>query len=126
LTPPVRETKLATPVRLREGGGPAEKEVTRMPTYVTLVRWTDQGIRNVKDAPKRVEAFETAVKGAGGKLKDFYLVMGEYDLVVVTEAPNDETVARLTLATGMMGNVRTTTMRAFTREETTKIIGSLP
>lgn len=97
-----------------------------MATYVTLAKWTDQGIRNVKDAPKRVEAFESAVKAAGGKLRDIFLVMGDYDLVVVTDAPNDETVARLTLATGMQGNVRTTTMRAFSRDETAKIIGSLP
>ena len=97
-----------------------------MPTYVTLVNWTDQGIRNVKDSPKRAEAFEKAVKAAGGQIKEVYLVMGEYDLVVITEAPNDETVARLTLATGSIGNVRTRTMRAFTREETRKIISSLP
>jgi uncharacterized protein with GYD domain len=65
-----------------------------MATYVTLAKWTDQGIRNVKEAPKRVEAVESAVKAAGGRLKDLYLVMGEYDLVVITEAPNDETIAR--------------------------------
>ena len=97
-----------------------------MPTYVTLVNWTDQGIRNVKDSPKRAEAFEKAVKAAGGQIKEVYLVMGEYDLVVITEAPNDEAVARLTLATGSQGNVRTRTMRAFTREETRKILSSLP
>jgi len=97
-----------------------------MPTYVTLVKWTDQGIRNVKDAPKRAEAFEAALKANGGRLKDIYLVMGKYDLVVVTESPNDETVARMTLATAMAGNVRTTTMRAFNREEFGKIIAGLP
>lgn len=97
-----------------------------MPTYITLGKWTDQGIRNVKDAPKRIEAFEKAVKAGGGTLKDFYMVMGEYDIVVVTEAPNDETVARLTLATGMLGNVRTVTMRAFARAEAVKIMQSLP
>jgi uncharacterized protein with GYD domain len=97
-----------------------------MPTYVTLVNWTDQGIRNVKDAPKRVEAFEGAVRSAGGKVKDFSLVMGAHDLVVVTEAPSDEVVARLTLATGMLGNVRTTTMRAFNRDEMVSIVKSLP
>jgi uncharacterized protein with GYD domain len=97
-----------------------------MATYISFVKWTEQGIRNAKDAPKRVEAFEAAVKAAGGRLKEMYLVMGEYDLVVVTEAPNDETVARLSLATGMQGNVRTVTSRAFTREEMTKIVGGLP
>lgn len=97
-----------------------------MPTYVTLVNWTDQGIRNVKDSPKRAEAFEKAVKAAGGQLKEVYLVMGEYDLVVITEAPNDEAMTRLTLATGSLGNVRTRTMRAFARDDMRKIISSLP
>ena len=97
-----------------------------MPTYVTFAKWTDQGIRHVKEAPKRLDAFEAAVKAAGGRLKDVYLVTGEYDLIVITEAPSDELVARLSLATAMQGNVRTVTSRAFTREETTKIIAGLP
>jgi len=97
-----------------------------MATYMTFVKWTDQGIKHAKDAPKRLDAFEAAVKAAGGKLKDVYLVTGEYDLIVITEAPNDEVVARLSLATAMQGNVRTVTARAFTREETTRIIAGLP
>lgn len=97
-----------------------------MPTYVTLAKWTDQGMRGIKEAPKRLEVFEAALTAAGGKLKGFYLVMGEYDFVIITEGPNDETAARLVLATGMMGNVRTVTMKAFTREETVKIIQGLP
>jgi uncharacterized protein with GYD domain len=97
-----------------------------MPTYVTLVNWTDQGIRNVKDSPKRAEAFEKAVKAAGGQLKEVYLVMGEYDLVVISEAPSDEAMAKLTLATGSLGNVRTRTMPAFARDQMRKIISSLP
>jgi uncharacterized protein with GYD domain len=97
-----------------------------MPSYVTLVRWTDQGVRNVKDSPKRADAFEAALKAAGGSVKGIYLVMGEYDIVVVSEAPNDETVTKLALATAMQGNVRTTTMRAYDREEFRKIIASLP
>jgi uncharacterized protein with GYD domain len=97
-----------------------------MPTYVSFVKWTEQGIRNAKDSPKRIDAFEAAVKAAGGKLKDIYLVTGEFDLLVITEAPNDEAVARLSLATAMQGNVRTMTSRAFTREELAKIVSSLP
>ncbi len=97
-----------------------------MPSYVTLVKWTDQGIRNVKDSPKRADAFEAALKAAGGSVKGIYLVMGEYDIVVVSEAPNDETVTKLALATAMQGNVRTTTTRAYDREEFRKIIASLP
>jgi uncharacterized protein with GYD domain len=97
-----------------------------MPTFVTLAKWTDQGIRNVKDSPKRRQAFEAAVTSMGGKVNYAYLLLGEYDLVVVTEAPNDETAAKMLLGTAMQGNVRTTTMRAFSREEMDKIIASLP
>jgi uncharacterized protein with GYD domain len=97
-----------------------------MATYISFVKWTEQGIKNAKDAPKRLDAFEAAVKAAGGRLKDIYLVTGEFDLLVITEAPNDEVVARLSLATAMQGNVRTMTSRAFTREEMAKIVGSLP
>ncbi len=97
-----------------------------MPYYVTLAKYTDQGIRNVKDSPKRADAFEAAIKANGGTLKDLYLVLGEYDLVAVIELPNDETAAKLSLATASLGNVRTTTLRAFNREEFRKIIGSLP
>jgi uncharacterized protein with GYD domain len=97
-----------------------------MPYYVTLAKYTDQGIRNIKDSPKRADAFEAAVKANGGTMKDFYLVMGEYDLVVVTELPNDETAAKLALATASLGNVRTTTLRAFSRDEFRKIVGGLP
>src|SRR5262245_31852582 len=97
-----------------------------MPTFVMLVRWTDQGVRNVKDAPKRRQAFEKAVTSMGGKVKDAYLLLGEYDLVIVTEVPDDETAAKMLLSTAMQGNVRTTTMRAFSREEMDKIVASLP
>jgi len=96
-----------------------------MPTFVTLAKWTDEGVRNIKDSPKRRKAFEDRITTMGGKVKDAYLVMGEYDLLVVTELPDDETAAKLALGTAMQGNVRTTTMRAFSREEMDKIIGTL-
>jgi uncharacterized protein with GYD domain len=108
------------------GGGLLGREVHAMPTYVTLAKWTDEGIRNIKDSPKRRQAFEDRITSMGGKVKDAYLVLGEYDLVVVTEVPNDETAAKMALGTAMQGNVRTTTMRAFGREEMDKIVGSLP
>lgn len=66
-----------------------------MPTFVTLAKWTDEGIRNIKDSPKRRHAFEDRITSMGGKVKDAYLVMGEYDLVLVTEVPNDETAAKM-------------------------------
>jgi len=97
-----------------------------MPTFVTLGKWTDQGIRNIKDGPKRRQAFEDKITSMGGKVKDVFLVLGDYDIVAVTEVPDDETAAQLALGTAMQGNVRTTTMRAFSRQEMDKIIGSLP
>lgn len=96
-----------------------------MPTYISLANWTDQGIRNVKDAAKRLDAAKQMMKDAGGELKAFYMTMGAYDLVTIVDAPNDEVVAKLLLAIGGLGNVRTTTLRAFTETETRKIIDSL-
>ena len=97
-----------------------------MPYFVTLAKYTDQGIRNVKDSAKRADAFEAAIRAAGGTLKDLYLVLGEHDIVAVMELPSDEAAAKLSLATASLGNVRTTTLRAFNREEFRKIIASLP
>jgi uncharacterized protein with GYD domain len=65
-----------------------------MPTYISLVSWTDQGIRNVKEAPQRVDDFKKAVEAAGGKVNGFYLTMGKYDIVVIVDLPSDETAAR--------------------------------
>jgi uncharacterized protein with GYD domain len=96
-----------------------------MPTYISLSNWTDQGIRNVKDGAKRLDAAKQMVKDAGGELKAFYMTMGAYDIVTIMEAPNDEVVARLLLTIGGLGNVRTTTLRAFDEADTRKIITSL-
>lgn len=88
-----------------------------MPTYISLVSLTEQGIKEVKNAPERLLAFDTAAREVGGKLIGFYLVMGQYDYIVITEAPDDQTAARLILGTIAQGSVRTQTMRAFPREE---------
>ena len=96
-----------------------------MPTYLSLGNWTDQGIRNVKDAGKRIDAAKKMMKDAGGELKAFYMTMGVYDLVTIAEAPSDEVVAKVLLTIGGIGNVRTTTLRAFNEAEAKKIIGSL-
>jgi len=96
-----------------------------MPTYISLGNWTDQGVRNVKDASKRIDAAKQLMKAAGGELKAFYMTMGAYDLVTIAEAPNDEVVAKILLTIGGLGNVRTTTLRAFTEDETRKILASL-
>ncbi|MBA2288463.1 MAG: GYD domain-containing protein [Ktedonobacteraceae bacterium] len=88
-----------------------------MPTYISLVNLTEQGIKEARNAPERLETFDKAVREAGGRLIGFYLVMGQYDYIVVTEAPDDQTAARLILSTIAQGSVRTQTMRAFPREE---------
>ncbi len=97
-----------------------------MSSYIALYRYTDQGIRNVKESPNRVAAFRQHMQSMGAELKANYLTMGEYDLVSVFEAPDDETVAKLTLALGALGNVRTETLRAFTEEEFGQLVTSLP
>ena len=96
-----------------------------MPTYITLGNWTDQGVRSVKDAAKRMDAAKQMMKDAGGELKAIYMTMGAYDLVTIAEAPNDETVAKILLKIGGLGNVRTTTLRAFSEAESRKIFASL-
>lgn len=97
-----------------------------MPTYVSLVRLTDKGIANAKDSPKRLNAVKKLLRDQGGKLRAVYLVTGAYDFVTVMEVPDDETMARIAIMIGSLGNVRTESMRAFTEEEYRKIIGSLP
>jgi uncharacterized protein with GYD domain len=96
-----------------------------MPTYISMLRYTQQGISSAKSAPARIDAAKEAYRKAGGELKAIYLTMGQYDLVVIAEMPNDETVARMALALGSQGNIRSETMRAFTETEFRKIAGSL-
>jgi uncharacterized protein with GYD domain len=97
-----------------------------MPTYITLGRWTQQGIENVKESPARLNGFKQLVKSAGGEVKGFYMVTGQYDIVVITEAPNDDVMAKVTLATASKGGIKTETLRAFTEDEYRKIIAALP
>ena len=96
-----------------------------MPTYISLVSWTDQGIRNVKEAPQRVDDFKKAVEAAGGKVNGFYLTMGKYDVVVIVDLPSDETAAAIVLSTGSKGNVRTETMKAFPEDQFRNIIAKV-
>jgi uncharacterized protein with GYD domain len=97
-----------------------------MPTYVSLVKWTEQGIRDVKESPQRLDAAKQAFSAAGGRLTDFYLVLGEYDMVIVGEFPNDEAYTTSLLAIAARGAVRTTTLKAFTEEEYRRIIAAIP
>lgn len=97
-----------------------------MPTYITLVNYTQKGIENVKESPQRLDAAKQAFQGMGAKLKEFYLVMGRYDIILVSEAPNDETVAKIALTLGSLGSVRTESFRAFKEDEYREIVASLP
>ncbi|MEU7431793.1 uncharacterized protein with GYD domain [Streptomyces sp. 2333.5] len=93
-----------------------------MPTYVALLNWTEQGIRNYKETAKRADSFGAAAQKLGAKLLNIYWTVGPYDLVAVVEAPDDETVTATLLQLGGVGNVRSTTLRAFGREEMDRII----
>ena len=97
-----------------------------MPTYIWLVNWTDQGIRNVKETTKRAKSFREVAEKAGVKVKEFLWTMGRYDLVLVIDAPGDETISSLTLAVGMSGNVKQETLKAFSAQEMDQILKGLP
>lgn len=90
------------------------------------MKFTDQGIRNIKNAPRRIEEGIKAWNAMGGKLIGFYAVMGEYDYVAIGEAPSDEVAMTFNLSLGSFGNVRTTTLRAFTKEELAEMVKKLP
>jgi uncharacterized protein with GYD domain len=97
-----------------------------MVSYILLLNWTEQGVANIKESPSRLDAFKQALQQAGGALKGFYLVTGQYDMVAIVEVPNEETIAKLALSTGAKGSARTETLRAFTEDEYRKIIAELP
>jgi len=93
--------------------------------YISLIRYTAQGAAKIKESPARLDAARKAAEGAGGKFHAWYLTMGKYDAVIISEFPNDETAAKFMLATGSMGNVTTQTLKAFTEAEYRKIVASL-
>jgi len=97
-----------------------------MPTYVGLVHLTDQGIRNVKETTKRAKSFREMAELAGVKVREILWTMGRYDLVLVVDAPDDETMCRVTLRLGMLGNAKTETLKAFSAQEMDKILKGLP
>ena len=93
-----------------------------MPTYISLINWTEQGIKNFKDTRERADAFSEMAQKAGASLKDVYWTLGDFDLVAITEAPDDETATALLYRLGASGNVRTKTLRAFGRSEIADIL----
>jgi uncharacterized protein with GYD domain len=97
-----------------------------MARYVSLIDWTGQGITNFKDTVDRYEAAEQQFEELGVRFIDVYWCLGEHDIVAVVEAPDDETVTATLLALGAQGNVRTKTMRAFSRDEMRAVIDKAP
>jgi uncharacterized protein with GYD domain len=96
-----------------------------MPHYILLVNWTDQGIRNVKGTIERVESGTQLAQKHGMSLEQVYWTIGPYDIVALGEAPDDESATAFAVELGSAGNVRTTTMRAYDREEMSGILGRL-
>jgi len=98
-----------------------------MASYLMLFGFTAQGIQQIKESPKRVEAAKQTIRSLGGEARAFYGILGSaYDTMFIVEAPGDEAVARMALAIGALGNVRTETHRLFTEDEFAKVIRSLP
>ncbi|MDQ2854825.1 MAG: GYD domain-containing protein [Acidobacteriota bacterium] len=96
-----------------------------MPTYIALLKYTQQGAASLKNSPKRLDAGRKLFKKAGAEIKDTFLTMGRYDLVCIIDAPDDETVARLLLQLGSQGNVQSETLKAFSEEQFRKIAASI-
>jgi uncharacterized protein with GYD domain len=96
-----------------------------MAKYILLVNWTEQGVKNVKDSPKRLDAARKLAETAGAKMGDFYMTMGGYDMVAHVDAPDDATLAKFVLHLAGAGNVRTQTLKAFSEDEYRKILGAL-
>ena len=97
-----------------------------MATYISFLSLTEQGVKTIKDLPTRIAAGRQAFEANGGKLLNYYLTLGSQDAVVVYEFPDDETTASMALAQAGIGNLRTTTMRAFTEAEIPGILSKMP
>jgi uncharacterized protein with GYD domain len=97
-----------------------------MPTYVALANLTDQGVRTMKDLPQRLQNADEMFARMGARLQEVYLTMGQFDYMVIAEAPDDETMAKISLAIAGQGNVRTHTFRAFDRREMVELVQALP
>src|SRR6516164_3813746 len=101
------------------------QEETSMPHFVSLIRYTHQGLSKIKESPSRLDAAKKAAEKEGGKIQAWYLTMGRYDAVLLSEFPSDEACAKFTLSAGALGNISTETLKAFPEPEYRKIVGSL-
>ncbi len=97
-----------------------------MATFISLLNFTEKGIRSFKDSPARADIFTSMAKKAGVKVKEIYWTIGAYDIVLVLEAPDDETIAAVMLGLGSVGNVRSNTLRGFNAAEMKEIIPKMP
>jgi uncharacterized protein with GYD domain len=97
-----------------------------MATYIILFQWTQQGIQTIKQSPTRLNVLKQIHESIGAELKGFYMTMGQYDGIIITEAPDHDTVAQITLMLTSRGNVRTESLRAFTEDEYRNLIAALP
>ena len=97
-----------------------------MTTYIVLINFTDQGIRNIKQIPEGIKAGTAAAEKLGIKVKNRYMVVGAYDAVIVADAPNDEAMATWALSVGSKGNIRTQTLRSFSADEVSIILAKIP
>lgn len=96
-----------------------------MPAYVMLANWTEQGLKTIAEAPKRIDAAKKILEDMGGHFRSLYMTMGQYDLVAIYEAPDDAVAGRFILMLGQLGDVRTTSMKAFPEEALRQIVHSL-
>lgn len=96
-----------------------------MVTAVMLLNWTDHGIKNVKESPKRLDGVKKLAKVMGGEVKSFYMTLGVYDLVLIVDMPNNDKLASFGLKLGSLGNVRSTTLKAFPEDDYRRIISGL-
>jgi len=96
-----------------------------MPTYMALATWTEQGVRNIGDSPKRLDAAKKMLADMGGTTKAFYMAMGRFDMVLIYDAPDDAVAAHFTLKLGQGGAIRTETLKLFPEQAYREIVGSL-
>ena len=97
-----------------------------MATYIALVNYTDQGVRQIRQTTERAKALINAAANLGVKIKDIYWTMGGFDAVFIAEAPDDDTVMAFAASMGSLGNIRTQTLRAFSAAEMNKILDKVP
>lgn len=97
-----------------------------MPTFISFISWTDQGMRNIKEAPQRSKAARALLEKMGGSVQQIYLTSGNQDVVLIADVPDGDVMAKFALAVGSLGNVRTNTVRAWSEDDMEKFIAEIP